>query len=136
MFEHHRQPLLPLIAFIRRLARSAAIAAGVVVGALALGALGYHALEGLPWIDAVLNAAMILSGMGPVNELHTTGCKLFATVYALFSGIVFLSVTALLFAPVMHRLMHRFHLELAEAERAPADEPHPAARPSVRPENR
>ena len=77
-----------------------------------MGAFGYHRFEGLPWIDATLNAAMILTGMGPVDELHTRGGKLFALAYALFSGFVFLTAMVLLFAPIAHRVLHRFHLEM------------------------
>ncbi len=77
-----------------------------------LGIIGYHSLEGLSWVDSTLNAAMILGGMGPVNELHTTGGKLFAAGYALSSGVVFLAAAGVLFAPVLHRLMHKFHLEI------------------------
>ena len=112
MYEHRREPLLSRIAFLGRMARSSAVALGIVLAAWALGTLGYHAFEGLPWIDALLNAAMILSGMGPVSELHTTGGKLFASLYALSSGFLFLTITAVLFAPLLHRMIHRFHLEV------------------------
>ncbi len=118
MFEHRTQPLLPIGAFLLRLARSGGLAIGVVLGALALGAAGYHHFEHLTWLDAVLNAAMILSGMGPVNPLQTAGGKLFASAYALFSGFLFLTVAGILLGPVFHRMIHRFHLE-EEAE-APA----------------
>lgn len=112
MFELRGQPLLPRPAFLVRLARHGGLAFGVVLGSLALGIVGYHTFEDLPWIDAMLNAAMILGGMGPVNELHTTAGKLFASFYALFSGLVFLVVVGLLFVPLIHRFLHRFHLEL------------------------
>jgi hypothetical protein len=114
MYERHKEPLAPRAAFVRRLARHAAIAVGVVTGSLALGVLGYHGLEGLPWIDALLNAAMILAGMGPVSDLHTAGGKLFASFYALYSGLVFLVVAGLLFVPIFHRFAHHFHLELED----------------------
>ncbi len=91
--------------------RSAALAIAIVVVAWTIGALGYHGFEHLSWLDAFLNAAMILSGMGPVNELHTTGAKLFASFYALLSGFVFLTVAGVLFAPLVHRMLHRFHLD-------------------------
>ena len=70
---------------------------------------GYHQTEGLPWLDALLNASMILSGMGPVQELHTTAGKLFASFYALFSGVMFITLAGVLFAPVFHRFLHKFH---------------------------
>ncbi len=115
-FEHHTSPLLPLHAFWARVARGASLALVLVFGSLVLGALGYHGFEKLPWLDAFLNASMILGGMGPVDGLHTTGGKLFATFYALFSGIAFLTIAAVLFAPVVHRFLHHFHLDRA-AER-------------------
>jgi hypothetical protein len=71
---------------------------------------GYHALAGFSWIDSFLNAAMIMSGMGPVGETKTTAAKLFAGVYAIYSGIALISTTAVIFAPVVHRAIHRFHL--------------------------
>jgi hypothetical protein len=88
----------------------------IVLASLAVGMGGYHAFEGLSWIDAFVNAAMILGGMGPVNELHTTVGKLFAGFYALYSGIVFLVVAGVLFAPVVHRFFHHFHLEISAAD--------------------
>ena len=113
MFEHHGQPLLPRPAFLLRLARHGGLAFGVVLGSLALGIVGYHTFEDLPWIDATLNAAMILGGMGPVDiPMRTTAGKLFASFYALYSGLVILGAAGLLFAPLVHRLLHRFHLEL------------------------
>ncbi len=111
MFEHRSQPLLSRVAFLARVGRHGAAAVGIVVAAWAAGALGYHHLEKLAWVDALLNAAMILSGMGPVNELHTTAGKLFASLYALASGFLFLTIAGVLFAPLLHRMIHRFHLE-------------------------
>jgi len=111
-FEHRHEPLLPFGAFLRRQLRYAAVATGLVAGSLALGAAGYHLFEGLPWLDAVLNAAMLLGGMGPVNSLHTPAGKLFATFYALYAGLVFLVAAAVLLAPLFHRFLHHFHLEL------------------------
>lgn len=111
MFEHRSEPLLSKTAFRLRLVRHAAMAVGLVLGSLGIGVIGYHAFEGLGWIDATVNAAMILGGMGPVNELHTSGGKLFAAAYALFAGLVFLVLVGVLFAPAVHRFLHRFHLE-------------------------
>ncbi len=116
MFESRHQPLLSRPDFMRRLGQAGGIALLVVCGALAIGTCGYHFIEHLPWIDAVLNAAMILSGMGPVDQLHTTVGKLFAAAYALFSGFVFLSVAAILFAPVFHRVLHRFHIQTLDEQ--------------------
>ena len=116
MFEHRREPLLPRRAFLRRLARSLALAGAIVAGSLAVGMAGYHCLENLPWLDAFENAAMILSGMGPVATLQTSAGKLFAGCYALFSGLAFITSIGVVLAPVFHRFLHKFHLE-AEGER-------------------
>ena len=121
MFEHHRQPLLPRRAFLVRLGRFAGAAFLLVTVSWLIGILGYRALEGLSWVDAILNAAMILGGMGPVNPLHTDAGKLFASFYALFSGIVFLVSVGVLIAPILHRFLHQFHLE-AEKEEAQEDQ--------------
>ena len=118
MFEHHSKPLLPAKAYLRRQIIHFIASAALIVVSLLLGILGYHLLEGLAWIDSLVNAAMILGGMGPVNELHTTSGKIFAAFYALYSGIVFLVAVAILFAPLFHRFLHRFHLE-QEAEDSP-----------------
>ena len=96
---------------VRRLARNGAIVATFIVLALGLGAAGYHTFDGLPWLDAILNAAMILTGMGPIAPLSTPAAKVFATVYALFSGVFFLTMVAVLMAPALHHVLHRFHLD-------------------------
>jgi hypothetical protein len=114
MFEKRHEPLLPRAAFLWRLFSHFIIAVGVIVGSLLIGILGYHCFEGLDWIDSLLNAAMILGGMGPVDALRTVAGKLFAAFYALYSGIVFLVVAGVLFAPIFHRFIHRFHLALVE----------------------
>ncbi len=111
MYEHRREPLLPLGRFLRRLALHAAVAFAVIAGSLGIGVLGYRLTEDWPWLDALLNAAMILTGMGPVNPVTNTAGKLFATFYALFSGIAFLGVAGILIAPVAHRLLHRLHVD-------------------------
>jgi len=113
-FEHRTAPLLDHIAFLRRMLRFAGVAAVLVAGSLLLGILGYHFVCGLGWIDALLNASMILTGMGPVNEITTTAGKIFASAYALFSGVAFLSIVAVLLAPLAHRLLHRLHLETSD----------------------
>jgi hypothetical protein len=96
---------------VRRLARSA-LAAGVLIGAsLLAGMIGYHALEDMSWIDAFANAAMILSGMGPLSPLQSFGGKLFAGLYALYSGLMLIFITGLILAPIVHRVLHRFHVE-------------------------
>jgi hypothetical protein len=115
MYEHRNQSLLPRPAFLLRLTTHIGIAIGVILGSLAMGILGYHFLEGLPWIDALVNASMLLGGMGPVDSLRTTAGKLFASFYALYSGMVFLVAVGIIFAPIFHRILHHFHLE-AEGE--------------------
>ena len=112
MYEHHRQPLASRKVFARRVAFNFLIGSLMLLIALGIGVLGYHFLEGLSWIDALLNASMILGGMGPVNPLQTTAGKLFASFYALFSGVVFIAAMGVLAAPLFHRFMHRFHLEV------------------------
>jgi hypothetical protein len=112
-------PLAPRRAFALRLAWHAVAALAYVVGSLAIGVLGYHRLEGMPYLDSLLNASMILGGMGPVGELHTPAGKLFASAYALYSGIGFLVMAGVLFAPVIHRFLHKFHLELAAEDEVP-----------------
>ena len=114
MYEHHHQPLVSREKFLRRLLRHGLIAAGIILGSLGIGILGYHFLEGQAWIDAMVNAAMLLGGMGPVGELHTVGGKLFASFYALYAGLVFLVVAGVLLVPVFHRFMHHFHIELTD----------------------
>ena|ERR1700674_3580965 len=109
--ERRHESLLPRPLFVRRLARWSAVAGTVLVGSLAIGVCGYHFLEGLPWIDSLLDASMILGGMGPVDPIKTSAGKLFASFYALYSGLAIISIAGLLLAPVIHRFFHRFHIE-------------------------
>jgi hypothetical protein len=111
MYEHRTHRLLSRTEFARRIGRHVALAVAILVFSLGLGTTGYHYLAGLDWIDALLNASMILTGMGPVDILHTSTAKLFASCYALFSGVVFLGIASVLVAPFAHRILHRFHLE-------------------------
>ncbi|MBA3816108.1 MAG: hypothetical protein H0X29_06245 [Parachlamydiaceae bacterium] len=97
--------------FIKKLGRNVLIGSAIIAISLFLGMLGYHHFEKLPWIDAYVNASMILSGMGPVSPLNTEAGKIFAGTYALFSGIVFLVIIAIIFAPLIHRFFHQFHLD-------------------------
>jgi hypothetical protein len=106
----HRS-LPPRRVFALHLLRNLLYVSVLIAASLALGAAGYHEFAGLPWLDATLNAAMILTGMGPVNPLTTPAAKLFGISYALFSGVAFLTMVAMLLAPAAHRLLHRFHLE-------------------------
>jgi hypothetical protein len=121
VFEHHRQPVIPKSVFIRRLARFGATALLLISLSWLIGILGYRALEGMSWIDSTLNAAMILGGMGPVNPLRTDAGKLFASFYALYSGVIVLVSSGLLVAPILHRILHEFHVETPDSDRQ-ADE--------------
>jgi hypothetical protein len=109
MYEHRHEPLLPRPLFYKRVLRSICIGFALIAVSLTVGILGYHGFENLPWIDAFLNAAMILSGMGPVSELHNNAAKVFAGCYAIYSGIALITTAAVIFAPVVHRVLHRFH---------------------------
>jgi hypothetical protein len=100
----------------RRLLRNAVLVGALVTGALLIGATGYHLFNGLSWLDATLNTTMILTGMGPVNPIVTPGAKIFAIGYALFSGVFFLTMFAVLLAPALQHFLHRFHLDLSEQE--------------------
>ncbi len=111
MFEHKTQPLVPIHVFYRRVLRNMLIAAGILAICLVIGVVGYHFTAPADWIDSFHNASMILSGMGPVIEIKNTGGKIFSSLYALFSGIVFITNIGVVLAPVMHRLYHRIHLE-------------------------
>ena len=111
MFEHRKEPLLDRRRFLRRLLFSALTGAALIAVSLFGGMLGYHALEGMPWVDAFANAAMILSGMGPLSPMQSTAGKLFAGFYALYSGLALILITGIVFAPLVHRLLHRFHIE-------------------------
>ena len=111
MYEHRSHPLLPWPRFVRRAGRHLLCGTVIVGIALGLGTIGYHGLGGLPWIDSFLNASMILSGMGPVDHLGTTSGKLFAALYALLCGLVFIAVAGVIMAPWVHRLVHRIHLD-------------------------
>jgi hypothetical protein len=117
MFESHKKPLLTRPAFFARLARNIGIGLLLVSLSLGIGMIGYHYFEGFSWIDSFVNAAMILSGMGPLTTLLTRSGKLFAGVYALFSGLALIVVVGIIFAPVVHRFLHKFHLEPEEDEK-------------------
>ena len=100
--------------FMRRMLESVLLFVGFIAVSLGIGAAGYHLTEGLHWLDATLNAAMILTGMGPLDAMKTDGGKRFAIAYSIYSGVAFLSSVAVLLAPVVHRFLHRFHLDAFE----------------------
>lgn len=110
MYEHRHQPLASRKVFASRLMRNGLIGLTLLAVSLVIGILGYHFFENLSWIDSLLNASMILGGMGPVNPVRTNAGKLFASFYALYSGIVLLASVGVLAAPIFHRFLHRFHL--------------------------
>ena len=109
--EPKQRPLLTRVEFAKRVGRRFILALLVLGVALGIGVFGYHYLAGLNWIDSLLNASMILGGMGPVDPLHSDAAKIFASCYALFSGLAFIGIASLLVAPFAHRFLHRFHLE-------------------------
>jgi hypothetical protein len=114
MFEHKADKLLPRREYLHRLARSVAVGLGLIAVSLAVGMVGYHTIAGLAWIDAFLDSAMILGGMGPVSTLQGNAAKLFAGCYALYCGIALLSTAGIILAPVVHRSLHKFHLEFGK----------------------
>lgn len=116
MIEKNHLPVVPKHHFLKKVAVSAAIALSIIAISLVGGIFGYHHFENMSWIDAYVNAAMILSGMGPVSELKSEAGKIFAGTYALYSGIVFLVIIAIVMAPVFHRILHQFHIEVLKTK--------------------
>ncbi len=116
MYEHRSEPLLPRSEFAKRLIKSLLFSLGVIFASLLIGMVGYRVFEGMRWIDAFLNAAMLMGGMGPVDQMHTDAGKLFSGLYAMYSGLVLLIAVGIFAAPIYHRFLHRFHLE-TEADR-------------------
>jgi len=110
MLEHHSKPLLPFRDFLIRLLRFTGFAMVLIGFSLGIGVLGYHYFSDLPWLDALLNASMILTGMGPVDPMKTDGAKWFASLYAIYSGVAFLSIVAVFLTPMVHRFLHKHHL--------------------------
>lgn len=115
-FEHRNEPLITRPLFYKRLLGHLSLGLLTIFVSLMIGVLGYHIFEGLGWIDSLLNASMILGGMGPVNELKTNAGKLFASFYSLFSGIVFLVTVGIIIAPIVHRFLHHLHIEEKDEE--------------------
>lgn len=111
MFEQKHQKLAPLPVFVWRLVASVLLSTVLILFSLGIGVAGYHWVAGLGWVDAILNAAMILGGMGPVDRLQSDDAKIFAAAYALFSGLIFIALMGILLSPVVHRLLHKFHID-------------------------
>ncbi len=111
MYEHRKQPVAPVAKYYKRIVKNVTIALIVMFVSLGIGIIGYHFTADIPWIDALHNASMILSGMGPVVEIKTVTGKYFSSAYALFSGVVFITNFGIILAPAMHRLFHKLNLE-------------------------
>jgi hypothetical protein len=117
MFETRRENVLPARHFARRILWSFALSAAIAAIALGIGVTGFHFIAQLEWIDALHNASMILGGMGPVAEMRSDAAKLFSSAYALFCGLVFISVVAVTLIPVLHRVLHKFHMDEADLKK-------------------
>ncbi len=111
MYEHKKQPLAPLHVFYGRMAKSIVMGLGIILICLFIGILGYHYTDNISWLDSLHNASMILSGMGPVVEIKSDGGKWFSSLYAIFSGVIFITNIGIVLAPAAHRLFHRLHVE-------------------------
>ena len=110
-FERRKDKLAPVSIYVQRIAASLAIAIGLMLVALSVGIVGYHLIAGFNFVDSLLEASMILGGMGPVRELPNDASKTFASIYALFSGVIFIALMGIILAPVAHRVMHKFHID-------------------------
>jgi hypothetical protein len=110
-FERKHEDLAPLSVFVKRVLASLGIAFCLIGLALTIGIAGYHWLGRLNWVDSLLEASMILGGMGPVNQLANDNVKVFASLYALFSGLIFIAVMGVVLSPIVHRFLHKFHLD-------------------------
>jgi hypothetical protein len=116
IFEHHKKPLASKRVFLGRVWACLWVAFWLSAGSIAIGATVYHYLEKFSWVDAVMNSVMIMTGLGLVNTVQTTGAKIFTTLYVIATAIVFYIVLAIIFAPLLHRFLHEFHLDIDRAE--------------------
>jgi len=110
-FERHHDQLAPISVYVQRIAGSVALAFALIAVALTIGIVGYHVIAGFNLVDSLLEASMILGGMGPVRELPNDTAKTFASIYALFSGVIFIALMGIILAPVAHRVLHKFHID-------------------------
>jgi hypothetical protein len=117
MFEHHRE-LDPFSVFVNRVIKALLIAFGLMATALCIGIAGYHWFARFSWIDSFLEASMILGGMGPINPLTTTAAKVFAALYALFSGVMFIGIMGVVISPIIHRGLHKIHIDEQDLQKA------------------
>jgi len=120
-FERRHERLAPIEVFVWRMVSSVGVGLLIIGSALVIGIVGYHWIAGFGWIDSILEASMILGGMGPVNVLPNQGAKLFASAYALFSGLIFIGVMGVVLSPVVHRLMHKFHIDKNMSQSSPEE---------------
>ena len=118
MFERRHEKLAPVSVFVKRVLASLGISVALIAFALAIGISGYHWLAEFGWVDSLLEASMILGGMGPVNPLTNDAAKIFASAYALFSGLIFIAVLGVVLSPIAHRFLHKFHID-EEDEKGP-----------------
>ena len=116
MFERKSEPIASRTIFIRRMAACFGVSLTMIAVSLGIGICGYHWTAKLSWLDSLLNASMILGGMGPVDRLDNAAAKVFASAYAIFSGLMFISVMGVILTPVVHRVMHKFHLDAGDAD--------------------
>lgn len=117
IYERRHDELAPVPLFVRRIFGALAIALGLIALALFIGIAGYHFIAGFNWIDSLLEASMILGGMGPIRELPNDTAKIFASLYALFSGLIFIALMGIILSPVAHRIMHKFHVDDEDANK-------------------
>lgn len=117
VFERRQDQLAPRSIFIKRIVATLLVAFAVIAVALMIGITGYHFLSGFNWIDSLLEASMILGGMGPVRELPNDAAKVFASIYALFSGLILIAVMGIILSPVLHRVMHKFHVDEKDVDK-------------------
>ena len=110
-YERRQDQLAPRSVFIKRIIASLVVALGIISVALLIGIAGYHYIAGFNWIDSLLEASMILGGMGPIKELPNDAAKIFASIYALFSGLILIALMGIILSPVVHRMMHKFHVD-------------------------
>lgn len=118
MYERRREPLMTFTRFMLRMAAHMVVAIMLLMISLAIGVWGFMSFDALAPIDALLNSSMLLTGMGPVSDPSSDAGKLFATFYALYAGLIFLAAAGIFFAPILHRFLHHFHLEMAEEDAA------------------
>ncbi|MCX5714071.1 MAG: two pore domain potassium channel family protein [Candidatus Omnitrophica bacterium] len=112
MFEHYRQPLLPKQAFYLRLVRSLAVSAALLIATIFLGAIIFRWIEHFNWLDAALNSVLIMTGVGTTGIINTPAGKIFTAIYSIFSTLIFFTILAIIFTPILHRLLHKFHLDI------------------------